>query len=292
MKPIRSLLFMPGHRPELVDKGVASGADAIVLDLEDAVPGADKIRARQTVAASVERVRADGSKVGLFVRPNGLATGMTGGDLMGVVRPGLDGVFTSKIETVRDIHHYEALIDHAEHESAATGLVMIHPTETAKAMQNVDDLVAASLRTVAFVGATARHADVSRALGFEWSPDGFESLYYRSRVLVACRANGVHPLTGLWEDVRDLDGLRAFAEQGRGLGFRGMIVIHPSHVPVVNEVFTPTAEQIEFYRGMIEAFEAAEAEGRAALMYEGRHIDIAHVETARAWLTVAEELEG
>lgn len=290
MKPIRSLLFMPGHRPELVDKGIAAGADGLVLDLEDSVPAADKIAARSTVADSIARVRRSDSTVGLFVRPNGLSTGMTGGDLMGVVQPGLDGVFTSKIETVRDIHHYEALIDHAEHEADAGGLVMIHPTETAKAMQNIDELVPASPRTMAFVGASARHADVARALGFEWSHEGTESLYYRSRVLIACRASGVHPLTGLWEDVRDLDGLRSFAEQGRQLGFRGMIVIHPSHVPVVNEVFTPTAQQRAFYRGMIEAFETAEADGRAALVYEGRHIDIAHVETARAWLAVAEEL--
>lgn len=291
MKPIRSLLFMPGHRPELVDKGIASGADALVLDLEDSVPDAEKVAARPMVAESVRRVRQSGSAVGLFVRPNGLGSGMTGGDLMAVAQPGLDGVFTSKIETVRDIHHYEALIDHAEYEAGAAGLVMIHPTETAQAMQNIDDLVAASPRTAVFVGATARHADVARALGFEWSAEGHESLYYRSRVLVACRANGVHPLTGLWEDVPDLDGLRRFAEQGRGLGFRGMILIHPSHVPIVNEVFTPTADQVAFYRGMIEAFEAAEAEGRAALMYEGGHIDIAHVETARAWLAVAEALE-
>jgi citrate lyase subunit beta/citryl-CoA lyase len=292
VRPGRSLLFMPGHRPEQVEKGIASGADALVLDLEDAVPEADKRTARDRVAESIERVRSAGVEIGLFVRPNGLATGMTGSDLMAVVRPGLDGVFTSKIETVRDIHHYEALIDHAEHESGAGGLVMIHPTETALAMQHIDELVTASPRTAAFVGATARHADVARALGFEWTPEGTESLYYRSRVLIACRASGVHPLTGLWEDVHDLDGLRTFAEQGRGLGFRGMILIHPSHVPVVNEVFTPTKDQVAFYRGMIEAFEAAESEGRAALVYEGRHIDIAHVETARAWLALAEEFDS
>ncbi|MCY4631747.1 MAG: aldolase/citrate lyase family protein, partial [bacterium] len=87
MRPYRSVLFMPGHRPELVAKGIASGADAIVLDLEDSVPTADKVAARGTVAASIERVRAEGHEVGLFVRPNGLAARTTGSDLAAVVRP-------------------------------------------------------------------------------------------------------------------------------------------------------------------------------------------------------------
>jgi len=281
---------MPGHRPELVAKGIASGADAIVLDLEDSVPTADKVAARGTVAASIERVRAEGHEVGLFVRPNGLAARTTGSDLAAVVRPGLDGIFPPKVDSAADVHRFEALVDHAEHVGGAEGLEMIVPAETAPAFQNAPEIAAASPRIGAMVGGTARHADIARAIGFEWSPEGTESLYVRSRVLLACRAAGVHPLTGLWEDVADLDGLGTFAAQGRALGFRGMIVIHPSHVPLVNEVFTPTAAEVDFYRGLIAAFEAAEDDGRAALVYEGRHIDIAHTETARQWLAMAAAL--
>jgi citrate lyase subunit beta / citryl-CoA lyase len=142
----------------------------------------------------------------------------------------------------------------------------------------------------AMTGPTARHADIAREVGFTWTPEGVETLYLRSRALIACRAYGVHPLTGLWEDVHDLDGLRRFAQDGQRLGFRGQIVIHPSHVPVVNEAFTPTAQDVAFYRGMVAAFEQAEANGKGALVYEGRHIDIAHVETARQWLDVARAL--
>ncbi|HSG78452.1 MAG TPA: CoA ester lyase [Acidimicrobiia bacterium] len=289
MKPYRSVLFMPGHRPELVDKGIASGADALVLDLEDAVPDAEKEAARTIVAESIDRVRASGSTVGLFVRPNGLATRMTGSDLAAVVRPGLDGVFPPKLETAADVHRVEALLDHAEYASGASRLEMIVPTETAKAIQNIDEIAAASTRIGAITGPTARHADIAREVGFEWTPEGLESLYLRSRILVAIRANGLHALTGLWEDIRDLDGLRTFAEDGRRLGYRGMFVIHPSHVPVVNEVFTPSVADVAYYRGIVAAFEAAEAEGRAALVHEGEHIDIAHVAKARQWLAMAEE---
>ena len=290
MKPYRSVLFMPGHRPELVAKGIASGADAIVLDLEDSVPDANKVAARSMVAASIDRVRADGGDVGLFVRPNGLATRTAGSDLAAVVRPGLDGIFPPKIDSAADVHRFEALLSHAEYVGGAEGLEMIVPTETAQAFQNAPEIAAASPRIGAMIGGTARHADIARAVGFEWSPEGLESLYIRSRVLIACRAAGLHPLTGLWEDVADLEGLRAFAAQGRALGFRGMIVIHSSHVPVVNEAFTPTGAEVDFYRGLIAAFEAAEVEGRAALVYKDRHIDIAHVETARQWLAMAATL--
>jgi citrate lyase subunit beta / citryl-CoA lyase len=290
MRPYRSMLFMPGHRPELVDKGIAAGADALVLDLEDAVPAAEKIAARRVVADSIARVRADGHRIGLFVRPNALDTRTTGSDLDVVVQPGLDGVFLSKVGSVADVHRCEALLDHAEHGSGAEGLEMIVPTETATAIRDVDVIAAASPRIGGLIGATARHADVARAVGFSWTPEGRESLYLRSRVLVAARAAGVHPITGLWEDVRDLDGLRRFAQDGRGLGFRGMILIHPAHVAVVNEVFTPTQEEAAFYRGLVAAFEEAEAAGRGALVYEGEHIDIAHVATARAWLAAYDEL--
>lgn len=290
-RPYRSLLFMPGHRPDLVAKGVASGADAIVLDLEDAVPVAEKVGARGIVAESIRSVREDGHDVGLFVRPNGLATGATGSDMTAVAQEGLDGFFVPKVETTVDVHRYLALMEHAEHKAGIGGLNVIVPIETARAIVNVEAIVGVP-RVGAVVGPTARHADIAREVGFQWTPEGLESLYLRSRILVAARAAGVFPLTGLWEDVRDLDGLRQFATRGRGMGFRGQIVIHPSHVAAVNDVFTPTKEEIAFYEGLITAFEAAEREGRGALIYEDRHIDIAHVETARRWLEFAASVGG
>jgi citrate lyase subunit beta / citryl-CoA lyase len=115
-------------------------------------------------------------------------------------------------------------------------------------------------------------------------------LAHRSRVLLACRVAGVHAMTGLWERVADLDGLRAFCEQGRQLGYRGQIAIHPSHVPVVNEEFGPSAEDVEFYRGLVAAYEAAAAAGSGAVVYQGRHIDKAHVDKATEWLARADEV--
>lgn len=284
MRPYRSILFVPGHRPSWADKAAASGADCVVLDLEDSVPVGEKVAARATVAESIARVRAAHPEIGLLVRVNPLATRLTGADLEAVVVPGLNGIFAPKIEKATDVLQYDALLDHFEARNGVEGLEYIVPVETVQAIQNCREVALASPRVGAMIGPSAEHADIARAVGYEWTPEGLETLYLRSRVLLACREAGIHAITGLWEDLENLKGLAQFARRGRQLGFRGMIAIHPSHVSTVNEVFTPSAKDIAFYEGMVEAYEKAAAEGTGALRYRGLHIDKAHYDKAVEWL--------
>jgi citrate lyase subunit beta/citryl-CoA lyase len=290
MKPYRSILFVPGHRPAWVEKAVASGADCVVLDLEDSVPTDEKVAARALVADSIARVRETNSEVGLFVRVNPLATRLTGADLEAVAVPGLTGIFAPKIEQATDVLQYDALLDHFETRNGVEGLEYIVPVETVPAIQNCREVAQASPRVGAMIGPSAEHADIARAVGYEWTPEGLETLYLRSRVLLACREAGIHAITGLWEDLENLDGLAEFARRGRQLGFRGMIAIHPSHVATVNGVFSPSAEDIAFHEGMVRAYEEAAAEGRGALRYRGLHIDKAHYDKAVEWLERAAQI--
>ena len=292
MVPYRSVLFLPGHKPAWVDKALDAGADCIVLDLEDSVPAELKVQARQTVAESIARVRGRDERVGLLVRVNPLDTRLTGGDLEAVVVPGLTGVFPPKISRATDVLRYDALVDHFEERNGVSGLEYIVPVEMVGAISAARDIAMASPRVGAMIGPTAEHADIARAVGYQWTPEGEETLYLRSRILLACREAGIHPLTGLWERLDDLAGLRTFAEHGRQLGFRGMVVIHPSHVPVVNEAFTPSAADVDFHQGLVDAYEAAAAQGHGALRYRGVHIDAAHADTARDWLAHARSLPG
>jgi citrate lyase subunit beta / citryl-CoA lyase len=287
MRPYRSVLFVPGHKPGWADKALRSGADAIVLDLEDSVPAGHKAEARAAVAASVGRLRAQDAGAGLFVRTNALATRLTGGDLEQVVVPGLTGIFAPKVEDATDVARFDTLLDHFEVRNGVAGLEYIIPVETVPAIHNCREIARASGRVGGMIGPTAEHADIARAVGYEWTPEGLETLYLRSRVLLACREAGIHPLTGLWEDLANLDGLRDFARRGRQLGFRGMIAIHPSHVPVINDTFSPSAEDRAFYQGLVEAYEAAERTGEGAVRYRGLHIDRAHYDKALGWLTQA-----
>jgi len=254
------------------------------------VPAAEKAGARALVAESIRRVRETNPDVGLFVRVNPLATRLTGGDLEEVVVPGLTGIFAPKIERATDVLQYDALLDHFEERNGVTGLEYIVPVETVQAIQNCREVALASPRVGAMIGPSAEHADIARAVGYEWTPEGLETLYLRSRVLLACREAGIHALTGLWEDLENLDGLREFAVRGRQLGFRGMIAIHPKHVATVNSVFSPSADDIAFYEGMVKAYESAAADGAGALRYRGLHIDKAHYDKAVEWLDRAAQI--
>ena len=287
MHPYRSILFVPAHKPAWAEKALASGADCIVLDLEDSVPQDLKAEARATVRETLPRLRAARPEVGLFVRPNALATTQAGADLEAVVCPELDGLFVPKVKDATDVLRWETLIDWFEARNGASGLEMIIPVEMVDAITNCDEIAGASPRVGAMIGPTSEHADIARAVGYRQSREGSETLYLRSRILLACRQYGLHPLTGLWEDLGDLEGLASFADYGLQLGFRGQIVIHPSHVPVVNQVFTPSDDEVAYYEELVATMEKAVAEGQGAVRFRGQHIDLAHADKARDWLAHA-----
>lgn len=289
LRPIRTMLFVPGNRPGWLEKALAAGPDAVVLDLEDSVPVADKPAARAMVAEAIDRT-AGTTATRLMVRVNRGAHLHDFEDILAAVRPGLSALFIPKAEDATDVEFASRMTAEAEERAGlAPGSVhFVVALETARAVQLSFD-IASHPRVETLTACAARNADVARALGFEWTPEGLETLFQRSRAVTACRAAGKpYPVGGLWQDVHDLQGLRTFAEFNRRLGFRGEIVLHPSNVPVVNEVYSLSAGDRAYYEGMLEAFAKAEAEGRASVMYAGEHIDIAHVATAREILRAAE----
>ena len=292
MHPYRSVLFVPAHKPDWARKALASGADAVVLDLEDSVPAAHKEAARTTARQTLEQLRAEGVTAGLLVRPNALDTGMAGADLEAVTGPWLTGVFAPKIRDARDVVRWESLIDWFEVRNGGQDLEMIVPVEMVDAITNAVEIAGASPRVGAMIGPTSRHADIAKAVGYRQTPEGLETLYLRSRILLACRQHGLHALTGLWEELEDLDGLRAFADHGLDLGFRGQIVIHPKHVATVNDVYTPSDAEVAHYEALVAAVEEGERQGLGAVRFGGEHVDIAHAERARDWLAHARRVRG
>jgi citrate lyase subunit beta/citryl-CoA lyase len=290
---MRSLLFVPGHRESWPAKAVAGGADGVILDLEDSVPLAMKVEAREIVAASIRSLATGSRRVGVYVRLNALETGMTGDDLERIAIPGLDGVLLPKNYGERDVIACDALISHFERRNGVKpgSIEIVVSLETAQAYAACERMIGASPRVATLFAGTAKDADVSRSIGFQFTPGGLETIYLRSRAILAVRAAGLHfSLVGVWQDLKDMAGARHFAEQNRQLGFTGQVLIHPSHIAIANEVFTPSAQDVAFYTGMIEAFEKAEAAGIAAVQYEGQHIDYAHVKTAREVLDLHKTL--
>lgn len=286
MKPLRTMLFVPGNKESMLDKGAQSGADALILDLEDSVPHPEKLKARELVASRIAPLAAQKQRV--WVRINKHAHAYDFDDIYAVVQPGLEGIMLSKPVGPEDIHMAACMIAEAEIRAGIPqGTIRIIPLlETARSMQKCFE-IAEHPRVAGIVGASAKNADMARALGFIWTAEGRETDYLKMRVVMAARAAGKLPIGGLWQQVKDLEGQRKASQVDRQLGMTGELVLHPLQVDVVNRIYSPTEEEVAYYQGMIDALDAAVANGRASVMYEGEHIDIAHVKTARDVIALA-----
>jgi citrate lyase subunit beta/citryl-CoA lyase len=285
------MLFVPGNRPAWIEKAVEYKSDCIILDLEDSVPDQEKIAARPITKAGVKALKAKGQAVN--VRINGFATGLTLDDIEGVLCPELDGVTLPKVETAADMKELDALLTHLEKRMGIPVGSIETPLgcETAKGMRNIYEIAISCPRVKRVTLAAGPGGDAARAIGYIWSKEGMETLYLRSKAILDCRAAGVqYPMVSSWWNIKDLEGLERDARWNRQLGYRGQTVIHPSHVPVVNKVYTPSAEEVAFFKGLIQAMEEAERKGIAAVTYKGDMVDEAMVKTAREMLEFAKSI--
>ncbi|MES2999556.1 MAG: CoA ester lyase [Pseudomonadota bacterium] len=291
IKPIRSFLFVPGNKPTWIEKVVAAKADALILDLEDSVPPDMKAEARTIVKSKLAWLTEQKQRV--YVRINRSPHLYDFDDILAVVGPHVEGIMISKPIGPEDIDTVSAMLSEAEYRNRAPiGSTKVIPLlETARAAELCYQ-IALRDRVPAIVGATAKNADVARALGTVWSPEGRETLYLKSRAVMAARAAGKLPIGGVWQQVHDLEGLKKAAELDRALGMTGELLLHPSNVATANQVYSPTPEQVAFYKGMVAALDKAQAEGRASCIYDGEHIDIAHVKTAKEIIALAESFSS
>lgn len=282
MKLYRSILFVPGNRPEWMDKAPQYKSDALILDLEDAVPIAEKASTRALVRDGIARLAARG--VAVFVRVNGVDTGLTGEDVQAIVQPGLVAIMVPKLESVEEVRKVDAWMELAERKAGmAVGTVkLVVLPETARGIKDAYALLTACPRVGNICGASSvKSGDVSKALGYQWTRDGLEMLYAQQHTLLAARAAGVeYPIIGPPVEIRDMSLVVEQLKRGRQQGYRGALLIHPSQVEPANTTFSPSREEIEWNRGVLQAMADAEAAGRAAVTYDGMMIDYAHVRNA------------
>jgi citrate lyase subunit beta/citryl-CoA lyase len=295
VRPIRSLLFVPANREDRIRKALASEADAVAIDLESATPTGEVARAREIVARVVGESGDEGAgrRPAILVRIHDARSADQTADLAAAIGPALLGVLLPQVVDEGDVVATDAALARAE---AAAGVPVGHTrimplVETANAIRRAYEIASASPRVACMGGATSRGGDLARSLGYRFTDAGRETLFLRSKVLVDVRAAGVpNPISGLWGRVDDLEGLRAFAEQSRDLGYEGLMTIHPAQVPIVNAIFSPSAEEIAEWRRVLAALEEAARQGLGAIRLDGRLVDAAHGETARQQLERARRL--
>lgn len=289
MKPYRSLLFVPGHKRDWIDKALASGADAIIIDLEDSVPEEDKALARANARSALD---SHVGGTGILIRPNALDTVHFGADVAAVTHRNLTALLLPKLYSRDDVVRFDALVTAAElARGIDRGTVELVPSlETAASISRVDEILTGP-RVGGVMAAAAKDADVSREVGFSWTAQGLETLYLRSKVVLAARAAGIRTIVlGLWQQVHNLEGMRTFARDNSGLGYTGQVLIHPSHAAIANEEYGLDETTAEYYSGLVAAFEEGQRNGHGAVMYRGDHIDLAHANHARQALEFAGQL--
>lgn len=286
MWPLRSMLFIPAHKLAWTRRVSRFAPDSVVLDLEDSVPLADKIPARSIAREAIGLLHGMG--IPAFVRINSLDQGGLE-DAMAVATTGYSGVMLPKGRTPDEVRELDVALSYAEGKAGLPlrSVAIMPLPETAEGLWAARDLAAASRRVKGIIGIVGGLVigDVARAAGFRPTLEGSEQIYLASKMVLDSRAAGaLYPMSSIiGAALEDHAQVRQLCARAKAIGFTGAVLIHPSHVAIANEVFTPNREEVEYYKGLVDAMREAEAAGSGAVTYRGQMIDY-------AMLPIAEEV--
>jgi len=280
--PRRSVLYMPGANERALEKAKTLPADALILDLEDAVAPDAKAEARARVCAAA--ASGDYGRKEVTIRANGLDTPWHADDLRAIAEAGPAAVVVPKINSAADVAAVERALEAGGAPSHTRIWAML---ETPIAVLHAEEIATASERLSVLVLGTN---DLAKELHAEHVPGRAPLVFGLSQCLLAARMAGKVILDGVYNDIKDPDGFLAECVQGRQLGFDGKTLIHPTQVEPCNDTFAPGEEELTRSRGLILAFEEAQADGRGVATYEGRMIENMHVDNARRAIAMAEAI--
>jgi len=283
----RSFLYVPANREKFLEKSLGLPADALLFDLEDSVPAAEKQNARDGVRAYAPKIVGDRA----WVRVNGIETGLAEADLDAVIGvKGLAGIFLPKVEAADEVRKWDAMVGALEKARglAVGSIKLVLSVESALGVLNAYAMSTATKRAASLAFGGAQDGDLNTDLGCIWSIDGPEMNHARSQVLLAARAARFDtPLDGVYANVRDPDGFEKDTTLSRRIGYRGRKLIHPSQIEPCNRLYAPSQQELDYYARVLEAFEQAERQGSASTTVDGKMIDVAMANAARRALDQA-----
>ncbi|MDF1719639.1 MAG: CoA ester lyase [Minwuia sp.] len=279
VRPRRSVLYMPGSNTRAMEKAKTIAADAIILDLEDAVSPDAKATARQQIGDALA-----GGGYGrreMIVRINGQDTPWGADDMAAIATSGADAILVPKINDAETVQSLVAAMDKA---GAPASMALWCMMETPIGILNAKEIAAASSRVAVWVMGTN---DIAKDTGALHTPMRLPMITAMGICMLAARAYGIQILDGVYNDIKDEDGFRDICQQGLELGFDGKTLIHPSQVAPCNDVFSPTEAQLEMASRIVAGFEEAQREGKGVVTVDGRMIENLHVEQAKKQLALA-----
>ncbi len=277
------MLFVPGDSPRKYARAVNCGADALILDLEDAVAASNKEAARKHVVGLIQQ-RSESEDFAIFVRVNPLGSGLTHDDLADVVKPGLNGVLLPKANSAEDVLVVAEEIRRLEHYNGMKSdsvRIAVVATETPQAMFNLGTYSPPHPRLVALTWGAEDLASAIGATSNKCSDGSWTAPYVHARnmCLFAAASAGVNAIDTLYSEFRDIEGLKRACDESRRDGFTGRIAIHPDQVPVINQCYTPSSAERAEAEEIVRAFE--EQPGAGVVVIAGKMLDLPHLKAAQ-----------
>lgn len=283
-RPHRSVLYMPGSNARALEKARSIPADALILDLEDAVAPDAKTEARAQVCDAVKQ--GGYGKREIIIRVNALSTEWGASDIEAAVAAGPDAILVPKISSAEDVRAASALLDKA---GAGEGLQLWAMMETPLAMLQAQAIAATASETRMTVWVMGTN-DIAKELRCAHTPDRLPMVTSLGLCMLAARAYGITILDGVYNDIKDESGFAAICEQGRDLGLDGKTLIHPSQVGPCNTIFSPDVDEVAFSRQVIEAFKLPENAGKGVIKVDGKMVELLHAEIAERVVSIADAI--
>ena len=283
IRPRRSVLYMPGANTRALEKARSLPADALIFDLEDAVAPDAKETARANVVAAASS-RSYGKRE-IAIRCNGLSTAWGKADVAAIAKSGVDAILVPKVESAAEVANVVALLDAA---GAPVSMMVWAMMETPRGILRAEEIAGAHPRLALFIMGTN---DLVKDMRARHTPMRLPMVTALGLGMLAARAHGLTILDGVYNDIKDEAGFRAACQQGLEMGFDGKTLIHPSQVEPCNEIFAPSAAELESANKIVAAFKAAQAEGKGVVTVDGRMIENLHVEQAERALALASAIK-
>lgn len=279
----RSLIFVPGNNPRFLEKAKSLSADIVCFDLEDSVPDKEKKTARTLIKNALKKRNQYSASV--FARTNAPNSNKIEADLKEIVQKGIDGIIIPKVNSVKEIKKIEKTISSLEKKRKIRGIRLIPSIESALGVINCYEIASSSKRIDAIVFGIF---DLLNDVGIEYTkgnPRGAK--YSRYKIPVVARAAGVYAIDGIWQDIKDISGLKKDCGIGKSLGYVGKSVIYPDQIKTVHKIFHPNKTEIAWAKKVCNIYDKSSKKGKGATVVDGKMIDEVHYKRAKALLEIS-----
>ena len=275
----RSLIFVPGNNQRFLEKAKALTADIVCFDLEDSVPNSKKKAARNLIIKSLKS-RKDYSSV-IYVRTNSPSSGMIDDDLEKVIQTGLDGIVIPKVNNSAELRKIEKIIQSLEKKRKLKKILFIASIESSEGVVNAYSIASSSKRIVGLVFGVF---DLLNDLGVEYIKNPPGAKYSRAKIALDAKAAGVAAIDAIWQDLKDVSGLKKDCNVGKSLGYDGKSIIHPDQIQITHKIFHPNQAEIKWAQKVLKIYGKSTKKGKGATTVDGKMIDEVHYKQAKAVL--------